>query len=103
MRVAADFWYEPTPTTMLAADGTLSSIVTSNSAHLAYGWRVFDMFYAGPETQLFASEGYRQFRFGAHLTGLKTDNYEWSAAAGWAEDSGKRSSPYLRFGVLTRR
>lgn len=102
MRMAADFWYEPTATTMLAADASLSSIVTSNSARLAYGWRVFDMFYLGPETQMFASEGYRQLRFGAHLTGLKTGNFEWSAASGWAEDSGRRSSPYLRLGVLTR-
>jgi Cellulose biosynthesis protein BcsS len=102
MRMAADFWYEPTLTTMVAADGSLGSIVTSHSARLAYGWRMFDQFYVGPETQLFASEGYRQFRFGTHLTGLKTDNFEWSAAGGWAEDSGRRSGPYVRPGVLTR-
>jgi hypothetical protein len=102
LRMAADVWYEPTPTTMLAADASLSSIVTSNSARLAYGWRVFDQFYVGPETQLFASEGYRQLRFGAHVTGMKTGNYEWSAAGGWAEDSGRRSSPYLRLGLFTR-
>jgi Cellulose biosynthesis protein BcsS len=102
MRVAADLWYEPTPTTMVAADGSLGSIVTSDSARLAYGWRMFEQFYVGPETQLFASDGYRQFRFGAHLTGLKTGSYEWSAAAGWAEDTSRRSSLYVRLGVLTR-
>ncbi len=103
LRLAADFWYEPTATTMIAADASLASIVSSHSARLAYGWRLFDRFYVGPETQLFASEGYRQLRFGAHITGIKIDNYEWSAAAGWADDSDRRSSPYLRLGIFTRR
>jgi hypothetical protein len=34
---------------------------------------------------------------------MKTGNYEWSAAAGWARDSDRRPSPYLRLGVMTRR
>jgi hypothetical protein len=37
------------------------------------------------------------------MTGLKTGQFEWSAAASWSEDSDHRSSPYLRLGVLTRR
>ena len=40
----------PTPTTMVAADASLSSIATSHSARAAYGWRVLrDQFYLGPE------------------------------------------------------
>ena len=100
LRAAFELWYNPTPMTMLAMDGSLSSVATNQSARLAYGWRVFDAFYVGPETQLFGSDGYRHLRFGAHVTGFKTDLYEWSAAAGWAGDSDQRSSPYLRLGVL---
>jgi hypothetical protein len=103
LRAAADLWYEPTPSTMLAADGSISTIITSYSARLAYGWRPFDRFYLGPEAQMFASDGYRQTRFGAHLTGLKTGQFEWSAAAGWSDDSDHRTSLYVRFGLLTRR
>ena len=73
---------------------------------LAYGWRVFegllDGFYVGPETQYFGAEGYRQARFGAHITSMKTDATEWSAAGGWARDTDGRASPYLRLGVMTR-
>ena len=102
-RAAIDIWYEPTPDTMLAADGSISTIVTNYSARIAYGWRVLDRFYLGPEAQTFACEGYEQVRLGVHLTGFKTDSTEWSAAAGWSDDSDHRGSAYFRFGVLTRR
>jgi len=87
---------------MLAADASLTSIATGYSARLAYGWRLDDWSYLGPEAQTFACDGYRQLRFGGHLTGLKTAQWEWSVAAGWSQDSNRRSSPYLRLGVLTR-
>ena len=106
LRTAIDVWYEPTADTMVAADVSLSSIATSNSARAAYGWRVFEEMlgglYVGPEIQYFGSDGYRQVRFGAHITSLKTDDIEWSAAGGWAGDSQGRASPYLRLNILKR-
>lgn len=107
MRMALELWYEPTPATMAAADFSLTSIVNDANGRLAYGWRAFPDwhggFYLGPEIQYFGSEGYRQLRIGAHITSLKTGKYEWSAGAGWAQDSEERSGPYLRMGVVTRR
>jgi len=107
LRVAAELWYEPTAETMIAADISLSSIATSNSARAAYGWRMLeDMlggFYVGPEIQYFGSIGYRHGRLGIHVTSMKTEDIEWSAAAGWAKDSVGRSSPYVRLSILKRR
>ena len=107
LRVAAEIWYEPTADTMIAADGSLSSIATSNSARAAYGWRVFEEMlggiYVGPELQYFNSDGYRHARLGVHITSMKTEDAEWSAAAGWARDSAGRSSPYVRLSILRRR
>jgi hypothetical protein len=107
LRVAAEFWYEPSAETMIAADISLSSIATSNAARAAYGWRVLDEMmggiYIGPEVQYFGSSGYRHSRVGLHVTSMKTDDTEWSAAAGWARDSAGRSSPYVRLGILKRR
>ena len=106
LRAAADLWYEPTPNTMVAADVSLSTIATSNTARIGFGWRIFeDMLggiYAGPEAQYFGSVGYRQLRLGTHITSMKTDDVEWSAAAGRADDSRGRVSPYLRLNVLKR-
>ena len=107
LRVAAEVWYEPTAETMIAADVSLSSIATSNSARAAYGWRVLEEMlgglYIGPEAQYFGSAGYRHARLGMHITSMKSEDTEWSAAAGWARDSAGRSSPYVRLGVLKRR
>ena len=47
LRVAAEVWYEPTAGTMIAADVSLSSIATSNSARAAYGWRVLEEMLGG--------------------------------------------------------
>ena len=71
---------------------------------MAFGWRVAqelftDGVYVGPETQYFGSDGYRHRRFGLHITSMKTEATEWSAAGGFARDSDGRSSPYVRFGL----
>lgn len=108
LRMAGEVWCEPTPITLIAGDASLSSIATSHSAHLALGLRVADEifngdgFYIGPEVQYFDSDGYRHRRLGLHITSLKTESSEWSAAAGWAHDSDGRSSPYVRLNFSTR-
>jgi hypothetical protein len=85
---------------MLAADGSISTIVSSYSARAAFGWKAFDLFYLGPEAQAFACDGYSQVRVGMHLTGFKAAGAEWSAAIGWSDDSDRRDSLYIRLGVL---
>jgi len=39
---------------------------------------------------------------GAHITSMKAEDTEWSAATGWAWDSHARASPYVRINVLKR-
>jgi Cellulose biosynthesis protein BcsS len=102
LRLAIDLWAEPSVATMAAADASLSSIGGNYSARAAFGWRVLDRFYAGPETQVYGGDGYSQTRLGAHVTSLKIGATEWSVGAGWALDSDRRSSPYLRINVMTR-
>jgi hypothetical protein len=108
MRVAAEIWTEPTANTMVTGDVSLSTVATNWNARLACGWRVLDDlfedgFYVGPEAQYFGADGYRHLRIDVHLTELKAENYEWSAAAGWARDSDGVVSPYVRLNVMTRR
>jgi Cellulose biosynthesis protein BcsS len=103
LRFAGDLWAEPTVETMAAADASLSSDGSSYSARAAFGWRVLNEFYVGPETQAYGGDSYSQVRFGAHVTSMKTGITEWSAGGGWAITSGGRSGPYLRLNVVTRR
>jgi hypothetical protein len=102
LRFGVDVWAEPTAATMVAADASLSSIGSNYSARAAFGWKLFDRFYAGPETQVYGGDGYAQFRVGGHLTSLKSGDTEWSAGGGWAVDSDRNGSLYLRLGLLQR-
>lgn len=102
LRLAAELWAEPTSETMLAADFSLATIGPNYAARLAAGWHVLEQFYAGPELQVYGGDGYRQLRVGLHLTSLKTEASEWSAAGGWAMSSDDCSGPYLRLGFLQR-
>ncbi|MEX0841594.1 MAG: cellulose biosynthesis protein BcsS, partial [Xanthobacteraceae bacterium] len=103
LRSGFDLWYEPNRTTMLAADASVSTIGTSYNAHAAYGWRLFNRVYVGPEAAAFASDDYRQYRFGLHATAFKTGTIELSAGAGYARDSSHRSGAYGRLSLVTRR
>jgi hypothetical protein len=102
LRGALDLWYQIDPDTMIAADASASSIGPSYIARAAFGWRLFDSFYAGPEVQVLGDNDYRQLRVGAHLTGLKTDIVEWTGALGQAWDSDGRASAYGRLGFILR-
>ena len=101
-RVAVDAWWEPTSKTMLAASASTTTIGTSYSARGAAGVRLFDRFWTGPEIATSADEFSRQYRVGAHLTGFRTADIEWSAAAGYLTDSFNRSGAYGRIGVAVR-
>jgi len=56
--VAFELWYEPSPSSMVVADTSQSSIATSNSARVAYDWRVFEGVlrgaYLGPVIEIFS-------------------------------------------------
>ena len=103
IRGGFELWHEPSPTTMLAADASLSSIGAGNSARAAFGWRLLDRFYLGPEAQVYSTDNYVHKRVGVHITAFKIDGREWSGAAGLASDNDNRSGIYLRVGELTRR
>ena len=101
LRFSTELWDEPTATTMIAADASLSTVGT-NSARIGFGLKILDQFYSGPEAQVYSADGYAQRRLGLHITSMKTGDAEWSAAGGWAVDTNNRSSPYLRLGFMQR-
>ena len=107
LRMAGELWYEPTRDTLVVGDASLSSIATSHAARLAYGWRVAeelftDGVYVGPEAQYFGSDAYRQYRAGLHITSMKTEITEWSAAVGVARDTDGTKSLYVRLGLSVK-
>jgi hypothetical protein len=104
VRTGVDLWFEPSSHTMIGADASLSTVGPSYSARLAYGWRIPNGFYAGPEIGAFGlASKYRQVRAGLHITGFRLHDLEWSAGFGWSFDNDDRSSLYGRLGVFVRK
>ncbi len=99
---AADVWYQPSPATMVAVNGTVLSIGPTGSLRAAFGERLLAPVFIGPETQALWCAEYQELRFGAHLTGWRFQALEWDAGAGWALDSDRRAGPYLRLGFNGR-
>jgi hypothetical protein len=99
---AADVWYEPTAYSMISVNGMLASIGPTGSLRVAFGTRFLDRMFIGPETGAIWCGNFEEYQFGAHITALRTDKLEWSAATGWAFTSDHRESPYFRIGVNTR-
>lgn len=102
-RAALDLWWEPTAITMLSASASVTSIANGFSTRVAGGWRLFETGWIGPEIAMSSDRFSEQYRVGAHLTGLRTGAFEWSLAAGYVQDSFRRSGMYGRISVLTRR
>lgn len=106
LRFAAEFWYDLAPDMVVFGDLSLSSVASSNSGRIAFGRMAMEEmlggFYLGPEVAYFGSDGYRHLRLGFHITSMKTEANEWSAAAGWAGDNEKRASPYVRLNLSSR-
>jgi hypothetical protein len=100
IRTAAELWFNPTPNTMISADGAYSSIGPNYNARVAFGLDFLRLFYIGPEVQGFMTAGdYRQVRAGLHVTSFKTRmSKEWSLGVGTSRDSDARSGMYVRFG-----
>lgn len=101
-RFTTDLWWEPTSSLMLQASLSGSSIDNAISARAAAGWRLVNRFWIGPELSRSSDYYSRQTRIGAHLTGLRTGNYEWTIAAGHLADNYQRDGVYARIGVLLR-
>jgi hypothetical protein len=106
LRVAGDLWFEPDATHMLAVSATVSSIGASYGLRAAFGWRLADRVYLGPEAIVYGTDSYRQLRLGMHLTDLTVDllgwRTQWQAAWGYATASDRAAGFYARLGVSQR-
>jgi len=96
---AADVWYQPSAATMVAFNGAGLSIGPTEWMRAAFGFRLLEPFFVGPEALAIWCADYEEFRLGAHVTGWRFGALEWGAGAGWAADSDRRAGPYLRLGI----
>lgn len=101
-RFTTDLWWEPTTLLMLQGSLSGSTIDDAVSARVAGGWRLLDRFWIGPEASRSKDHYSQQTRIGAHLTGLRSGDYEWTIAAGHIADDFQRDGVYARIALLLR-
>ncbi len=100
---AADIWYQPNAMTMAAVSGAIASIGPTGYVRTAFGFRLFEPVFIGPETQLLWCGNFDAIQLGLQVTALRVGTLQWSAASGLALTSDGRSGPYLRLGLNIRR
>jgi hypothetical protein len=100
--LASDIWYQPNATTMAAVNGSIASIGPTGYVRATFGFRFLAPAFVGPEIAQLWCGDYQQMEFGAHITGLRINNFEWSMGSGFALTSDQRYGPYLRAGFNAR-
>ena len=94
-RVHGEIWMHPTDETLV----TGTAIAGSARGHLwtraSAGYKVWRDVFIGPEASLYRTEDYREWRVGAHATGLQLGRYTFRLSTGWRRDeSSPKGGPY---------
>jgi hypothetical protein len=85
-QVAADLYWTPTDKIMLSSNASFSTRKYAYFMRSKLGVAVAEEVYVGPEVGLQGSKDYRQYRVGAHLSGVKLGAMSFGFALGYAFD-----------------
>jgi hypothetical protein len=100
--LASDVWYQPNATTFAAVNSSIATIGPTGYVRAAFGFRFLAPVFVGPEMAQLWGGDFQEMQFGAHITGLRINNLEWSMGSGFALTSDQRYGPYLRAGFNAR-
>jgi hypothetical protein len=94
-RVHGEIWMHPTDDTLL----TGTAIAGSARGHLwtraSAGYKVWRDVFIGPEASLYRTDDYREWRLGAHATGVQLGRFTLRLSTGWRkEESSPRGGAY---------
>ncbi|GJE49692.1 hypothetical protein GOFOIKOB_2732 [Methylobacterium tardum] len=94
LKVAGNFYATPTDRTMVSAYGSYSTKFNAYYSRLRVGYMLADGVYVGPEVLFLGDDFFRQYRIGAHLTGVRFGPVQMSVAAGYVRDRVQGSGYY---------
>jgi Cellulose biosynthesis protein BcsS len=78
-----EYYARPSDRTMLSAYGSYSTNFNAYYTRLKYGVMSFGQFYVGPEVAALGDDYFREWRVGAHLTGLKIGALQFGFSGGY--------------------
>ncbi|TGD95935.1 cellulose biosynthesis protein BcsS [Methylobacterium nonmethylotrophicum] len=92
-KAALDLYARPTPGTMVHATGTYASTFNAYYGRVRGGVAVLGGF-LGPEAAVLGDDYYRQWRIGAHWSGLQVGALQFGLAAGYLHDQARKGGLY---------
>jgi hypothetical protein len=97
LRLHGEIWAHPTAQTLLTATVIVG---TARTAHLwgrtSAGYALWDGVFVGPEVSVYTTDTYREWRLGAHVTGLTFGQMSFRLSAGWrGEEDTDRHGAYV--------
>jgi hypothetical protein len=85
-RVHGEIWMHPTDETLLTGTAIAGSARGHLWARASGGYKVWRDVFIGPEATLYRTETYREWRIGAHATGLQLGRFTLRLSTGWRVD-----------------
>lgn len=86
-KLAADFYVNPTPATLVAGVVSYSTNFNSYYSRLKFGLAAFGpRIYVGPEVGALGDNFFQQWRVGGHVTGMRYGLMQFGAALGFLSD-----------------
>lgn len=102
-KVRGEAWINPTPQTLVYAEGEYTTVFRTYWTSAKYGVDVFGkQVFVGPEVTAFGDERSNQWRLGGHVTQLKLGKIEFDVSAGYAHDSLVGSGAYGHVEISTQ-
>jgi hypothetical protein len=106
LRLQGNVWIHPTATTLFTSTAIVSTLGSGVWARAAWGFKMFDRVYVGPETsysyEKFAFKGNAKARIGVHSTGFEWGTLRITLSGGYQREiDAKRHAGYVSLGVYT--
>jgi len=96
LRIQGELWANPTENTLLTATVVGGTARGHLWGRTAFGCQIWNDVFIGPEASLSMAETYREWRVGAHVTGLQLGRFTFGLSGGWrGEDDSPHHGAYV--------
>lgn len=102
-RGQAELWAHPTPQTLATATLIAGSARGHIWSRVSGGYAFRPGVFLGPEASFFARDDYTEWRFGAHVTGLKWGAFNFRLSGGLSRANDDRTGAYVGLSTFVRR
>lgn len=103
-RLHGEIWAHPTANTLMT---TTVIVGTARTPHLwartSAGYALWDGVFLGPEASVYTTDTYREWRLGAHVTGLTFGGMSLRLSGGWrGEEDTRQEGAYVGLAAQIR-